>query len=286
MKIAVIDIGSNSVRLMLWADGKALYKRLETTRLGAGLESGVLSEQSMARSVSAVSKFCREAKQAGVDTVCAFATAAVRTAKNGVAFCEQIERACGLKVDIVSGEHEALLGLYGALGDRDGGIVDIGGASTEICFREKGRVTLSQSLEVGAVRLYDACHDDRARLSEFLESALKPLDGIKASGIKLYAVGGTASALAQIKLGSSVYDPARLQNFALPQKWIADKADKLLSMTVGERLSVAGMDQSRADILAGGAYLLGKILQKLSCPQIIFSDCDNLEGYLTYKGLA
>lgn len=285
MKIAVIDIGSNSVRLMLWADGKALYKRLETTRLGAGLESGMLSEQSMARSVAAICKFCREAEQGGADFLCAFATAAVRTAKNGGVFCEQIERACGLKVDIVSGEHEALLGLYGALGERDGGIVDIGGASTEVCFREGGKITLSKSLEVGAVRLYDACRDERARLNEFLDAVLTPLKGSKASGMKLYAVGGTASALAQIKLGSGVYDPVRLQNLALSKKWVADTADKLLGMTVGERLSVAGMDRSRADILAGGAYLLGKILQELSCSEIIFSDCDNLEGYLAYKGL-
>ncbi|MDE7296341.1 MAG: hypothetical protein K2N84_03660 [Clostridia bacterium] len=286
MKIAVIDIGSNSVRLMLWADGKALYKRLETTRLGAGLESGVLSEQSMARSLSAITKFCREAQQVGADMVCAFATAAVRTAKNGGAFCEEIEHACGLKVDVVSGEHEALLGLYGALGESDGGMVDIGGASTEICFRKAGEIIFSESLEVGAVRLYDSCHDDRACLDEMIDNALKPLDGIKAEEIKLYAVGGTASALAQIKLESNVYDPELVQNLALSQKWVAETADKLLGMTVGERLSVAGMQQPRADILAGGAYLLGKILQKLSCAEILFSDCDNLEGYLIYKGLA
>lgn len=286
MKIAVIDIGSNSVRLMLWADGKALYKRLETTRLGAGLESGVLSEQSMERSISAISKFRREAQQVGADMVCAFATAAVRTAKNGGAFCEEIERACGLKVDVVSGDNEALLGLYGALGESDGGMIDIGGASTEICFRKAGKIVFSKSLEVGAVRLYDSCHDDRANLDEMIDSAMKPIDGIIAENAKLYAVGGTASALAQIKLESNVYDPELVQNLALPQKWIAETADKLLGMTVGERLSVAGMQQPRADILAGGAYLLGKILQKLSCAEILFSDCDNLEGYLIYKGLA
>ncbi len=286
MKIAVIDIGSNSVRLMLWADGKALYKRLETTRLGAGLESGVLSEQSMARSIAAISKFCREAQQVGADMVCAFATAAVRTAKNGGVFCKEIERTCGLTVDVVSGENEALLGLYGALGESDGGMVDIGGASTEICFRKAGEIVFSKSLEVGAVRLYDSCHDDRARLDEMINNALKPLDGIKAEDTKLYAVGGTASALAQIKLESNVYEPELVQNLALTQAWIVETADKLLGMTVGERLSVAGMQQPRADILAGGAYLLGKILRKLSCAEILFSDCDNLEGYLIYKGLA
>lgn len=286
MIIAVIDIGSNSVRLILWADGKALYKRLETTRLGAGLESGALSEQSMARSLAVITKFCREARQAGADKVCAFATAAVRTARNGTAFCEEIRRVCDVEVDVVSGEHEALLGLYGALGDKDGGIVDIGGASTEICFRQAGKVTLKRSLEVGAVRLYDSCRDDRARLKEEISCALEPLDVTVTDGMTLYAVGGTASALAQIKLGSSAYDPLRLQNLPLSQKWIEGMADELLGMTVGERLSVAGMQQARADILAGGAYLLGKILKKLSCTEILFSDCDNLEGYLIYKGLA
>lgn len=286
MKVAVIDIGSNSVRLMLWADGKSLYKRLVTTRLGAGLESGLLSEQSMTHSLKAIAKFCREAKQAGVEAVYPFATAAVRTAANGNIFCETVKRECGLDVDVVSGEDEALLGLYGALGTADGGMVDIGGASTEICFRKGGKIAMSESLDVGAVRLYDHCHDDRELLEESVSRALLPLKDCTKMGLKLYGVGGTAAALARIKLGSKVYDPVQLQNLALSKKWISDTADKLLRMTVGERLSVAGMDCSRADILAGGAYLLGKILHALSCTEIYFSDCDNLEGYLVYRGIS
>ena len=121
-KYAVIDIGSNSVRLMLWADG-ALYKKVETTRLSEGLsESGVLSEAAMKRSERAVAAFCEEGRRAGAQPV-AFATAAVRSASNGGEFCARVRALCGLDIDVVAGEDEAQMGLLGALGANDGAVI-------------------------------------------------------------------------------------------------------------------------------------------------------------------
>ena len=157
MKIAVIDIGSNSVRLMMWADGKTLYKRVCTTRLGAGIaERPVLREDAIVRTAEAVAAFARTAEEEGAEQTAAFATAAVRSAENGGLFCKRVKELCGLIVDVVPGEEEAQLGLAGVLGNGDGGMIDVGGASTEYCCR-KGRKTLvSLSMNVGAVRLFDA----------------------------------------------------------------------------------------------------------------------------------
>src|SRR5699024_9599679 len=128
MKYAVIDIGSNSVRLLLWADGRSIYKKIETTRLGGGLsQTGRQSEAAIRRTADAVAAFAREAAREGAEKTAAFATAAVRSAENGRDFVRFVRAECGVDVDVISGEREAALGLAGALGGRDGGIVDVGG---------------------------------------------------------------------------------------------------------------------------------------------------------------
>ncbi len=282
--IAIIDIGSNSVRLMLWADGKTLYKKVQTTRLGAGIASGMLSEEGMERTLAAVTRFCREGEEAGA-RVYAFATAAVRSAKNGREFCGRILHDCGLEVEIVSGGEEALLGLYGALGEGDGGIIDIGGASTEICFRKGGTVGFSVSLPVGAVRLRDACGEDRENLLSAIGEVLSPLLPPPAPE-RMYVIGGTGSTLASVLLGLERYDAQRIQDFPMSLPQLSALADRLLSLTAEERREIAGMDKKRVDIIAGGALLLVGIMKKLSLGEVCASDRDNLEGYLYLRGLA
>ena len=126
-KYAVIDIGSNSVRLLLVADGKVLYKRLKTTRLGENLAvSGTLLPKAISRSATAVAEFYHLAKKEGAEDVLAFATASVRFAKNGGDFLLAVKELCPLQVEVISGETEAEIGVLGALGNSDGAVLDIG----------------------------------------------------------------------------------------------------------------------------------------------------------------
>ncbi len=282
---AIIDIGSNSVRLMVWANGKSLYKKVSTTRLGEGLAaSGKLSREATARSVKAVKGFCAEARSLCIP-VYAFATAAVRSAENGKAFCARVKEACGVEVDVVSGEEEALLGLRGALcKGEDGGIIDIGGASTEICLRKAGEISYRISLPIGCVKLFDLCGDRRGDLMETIERALTALKEVVPAG-KLYAVGGTASTLASVKLGLSAYDASRMQDTLLGLGWMRETAELLLSSAKEDREKIPGMDKTRADVIAGGTLLLLKIMEKLSLSEVYFSDRDNLEGYLFARNL-
>ena len=119
-KTAVIDIGSNSVRLMLVADGKVLYKTLNTTRLGEGIASSpFLKDEAISRTASAVADFFSRAKREGAVDVYAFATAAVRSAENGSAFIDRVKELCELDVEIISGEEEAEIGILGALGEKE-----------------------------------------------------------------------------------------------------------------------------------------------------------------------
>ena len=104
-KTAIIDIGSNSVRLMLTAGGKVLYKTLNTTRLGEGIASSpLLKESAIVRTADAVAEFAARARAEGAEEVRAFATAAVRSAENGADFVARVKARCGLGVEVLSGE--------------------------------------------------------------------------------------------------------------------------------------------------------------------------------------
>ena len=282
MKSAIIDIGSNSVRLMLWADGKSLYKKVETTRLGEGIaQIPILREEAISRTIAAIAQYALEANQENA-RIFAFATAAVRVAENGAEFCNRVKHACGVEVEVISGEEEAKLAFLGALSEEDGGIIDIGGASTEISYRVGARTAFSISLPLGAVRLYDDCGEDENELLRKISHSLRSLEGARPMKTT-YAVGGTASTLACIRCGLTVYNGAQLQGLSLSAEWVERAAKKLLSMTAQERRTVPGMDIRRVDIIGGGALLLAEIMKKLGLAEVKFSDRDNLEGYCVLR---
>ena len=281
MKYAVIDIGSNSVRLLLWADGRSLYKKINTTRLGEGLAlSPILRKDAMERTAAAVGMYADEAKSEGAENIFVFATAAVRGAKNGNEFVSKIFREYGLTVDVVSGEREAVLGLTGALEGRDGGIIDVGGASSEITVGKEGRVIYAVSADVGAVRLKDACGEDRGRLEEYIAERIAAYGEVPVCNMT--AVGGTATSLAALEYAVEPYDPAAIHGAPLDAERIFYWADTLLSMPLSERLLLKGMDKRRADVLGGGALLLYRILRYIGAKKLTVSEKDNLEGYLRF----
>ena len=158
--VAVIDIGSNSVRLLLLCGGRA-RQEMETTRLGAGTAQRRLQPESMARTVEAVARFCAQARAAGAERVLAFATSAVRDAVNREELLRALRARCGLEVDVLSGAEEANLAYLGAAEGRRALVLDIGGGSTELVYGA-GAVQRAVSLQAGAVRLKERFMQDRA----------------------------------------------------------------------------------------------------------------------------
>ena len=283
MKIAAIDIGSNSVRLMMWADGKTLYKRINTTRLGEGLVStGVMSPAAMQRTAAAVRDFAAAAAEEGAAKVYAFATAAVRRAANREEFLGEVRRVAGIDVDVISGEEEAEIGILGALGNSDGGMIDVGGASTEIIVRRGGKSVYAHSADVGAVRLYDACGRDYDKLNGFITAALAEYGEVPACGA-MCAIGGTATTMAAVALALEKYDPAVIDGTRIGVAQAGEMAQKLLSMPVDEVMKMSGMDPRRADIIGGGSLLMYRIMRMLGLSEITVSERDNLEGYVALR---
>ena len=284
-KFAVIDVGSNSVRLMFVADGKVLYKALNTTRLGEGLaSSSVLKEEAIIRSVNAVVDFYDRAIAEGAEKVYAFATAAVRSATNGQAFVDGVFALRPLRVEVISGEEEAEIGILGALGNSDGGVIDVGGASTEIVIKEQGELIFKKSVNIGVVRLKDKCGRAQDALTQTAREAAKEYDGFPAV-TNLYAIGGTATTLAALALGLQTYDSQKVTGAVLTAQTMQDMADKLSAMSVEEIAALPCMPKGRADVLSGGAVLLATLMQELGVQTLTASDRDNLEGYAVKRGL-
>lgn len=282
MKIGIIDIGSNSVRLAMLADGKTLYKKLETTRLADGLsKSGKLSQRHMDRTAEAVSMFCTQATEEGAEKIYAFGTAAVRTAQNGDEFVTRVKQVCNLDVDVISGELEAEIGVLGALGTKNGGVIDIGGASTEVIVKKGGERVFSESLEIGAVRLKDIAEYDKDVLDKAISDKLEALGNFSAARYKMYAIGGTATTIAAIKHG--FYDPLYTHGTVLTVEEVERYATELLTLTVEEIRALGGMQYDRADVIGGGCLLLARLMQKLKIKTLTVSEADNLEGYYALK---
>ena len=282
-KFAVIDIGSNSVRLMFVADGKVLYKALNTTRLGEGLaDKPLLKMEAIERSAKAVCDFHAQALAEGAQQVYAFATAAVRSAENRQLFLDKVEKDCGLRIEVISGEEEAEIGILGALGNADGGVIDIGGASTEIVIKQSGVMLYKKSINIGFVRLKDRCGRDRQALYEVAKNAVKEYGNVP--GATMYAIGGTATTLAALQLGLQTYSSEKITGSVITAEEMQALSDKLLSMSVEDIAKLPCMPKGRADVLTGGAVLFTVLMKELGITRLIVSDRDNLEGYAIKKG--
>ncbi len=282
MKYGVIDVGSNSVRLMLSENGKTVYKTAVITGLSAGMgEGAVLQNDAALRSAQAVSFFAQKADECGAEKVLVYATQAVRCAVNRQMFVDMVKELCGLDVDVLSGEKEAYLGAVGALDGRDGGVIDVGGASSENIVLKKGKALYSHSLDVGAVTLYDRVGEDKQKAEEYLATKLNEYGDVsKFYCYDFYGIGGTATTLSAIVYGICPYDPIKIHNSRISKETLFAWRDKLFCMTADERENIKGIQKGRGKIIACGAAILCAIMDKLNISTLIVSESDNLEGYL------
>ena len=278
-KIAVIDIGSNSVRLMMSENGCTLYKRIEITRLSQNMsDDGKLNEKSVERTISAVLNFYSQAKNEGADKILAFATACCRNAVNGREFAEKINELIGLKVDIVDGNTEALIGFLGATNGKDGGVIDIGGASTEIIVQKNSEIQYSKSVNVGVVKIFEYSDNQIEKAREFIDEKVSEFGIVPNSDF--FAIGGTATSIASVLQELEPYDREKVHGFTINLSDLITLEERLYKMSVEEKRHLKGLQPARAEVVGGGVTLLIKVMQKLNVNQLTVSESDNLEGYL------
>lgn len=279
MKVAVIDIGSNSVRLLLSENGVSLYKVSQITALAKDMgEELLLKPKAIETTFSVVSFFIDKARKDGAKKIYAFATAAVRTSKNKDYFVSEFYNNFGINLDVVSGDVEAELGLLGALKGSDGAIIDIGGASTEITVCKNSEIAYKKSLPYGCVKVTDICGQDKNALDCFCKNFILEYGEVPFS--TFYGIGGTATSIASIKLELENYDSKIINGQVLTYKDVLCVIDKIFSFKVDERYKIIGLQKGRERVIGAGALMLKNLMEYLKIKEITISEDDNLEGYL------
>ena len=280
---AVIDIGSNSVRLLIDEQKKVAKKDVLTTTLGDGLAlTGKLNEEAMARTEKAVTEFVQKARSCRAGNIYIFGTEAMRAAENGEAFKQRLEKSTGLKVDVISGETEARLGLMGALSDMPGGeitIIDIGGASVEIVRGDEKRITYLKSLPLGMVRLIDLAGTVREDIERYVNKHICEFGFV--CGVEAVAIGGTATSLASMDLNQKTYDPYEVHGHVLTLHALKKLTDRIFA-SKDLLKDFPSLPEKRARIIGHGAIMLTALLEYLGLEQTTVSERDNMEGYLYY----
>lgn len=283
MRKAIIDVGSNSVRLCIFADGLVIFRDKITAQIAMGIdENNNLNQDSIARGVSAIKSLIERAIAQGVNKkdIYAFATAAIRNSNNGNDFCGKVKAELGLEIEVISGEKEGEIALLGVFSGGDGACVDIGGASTELVIAKDGKIIYANSIKIGAVVLYDLCKENRVKLQKTIDEKLAEFDG--ATVLELTAIGGTNSTMAMLERNMREYDRDLVHNTYIPFSDVEMLVERLFTLTKEQRINILGIKEKRAKIICGGALLLLSILRKFNLSGVTVSENDNLEGYFRY----
>ncbi len=289
MRTAVIDIGSNTLLLLITepgADGelRAIVDLCRFGRLGQGLDaSGQLHPDAIARSLDICREFRATMDHHAIDRLAVIATEAVRRATNGREFVAPAEVILGAPIEVIPGEREAALAFTAqrrslpGLRGRPIVVVDVGGASTELIVAEDDRVTSAVSVPIGAVRLAErhlrhdpATADERAALVADIDAALAPLT--LPTGSTLVASAGTATTLAAIDLALPRYDPSRVHGLTLSPARLTELGERLLTATSDERRAIVGVEPQRVDVIGAGAAIFVRVAARLRAPEIVISD--------------
>lgn len=282
----IIDIGSNSIRLMK-CDGEDCDKEVITTRLAEGMIDGILAEESMARSVSAIAAFVNNFKGGAVY---AYATEAVRSATNKADFICSVRKACGIDIDILSGDDEAKCSYYGAMNGFPhlnglSAVVDIGGASTEIVIGDGGEPVYAKSAPCGIVRVKDNCAEEDCKIDEYLREKLIAIHKDAVHADRLIGIGGTVTSLAAMALELKVYDRDIVHGYTLEKERITELKEVVKTTAIDKRKNILGLNPSRTQTIYQGIRILESVMDIVGLDEVIVSESDNLEGYALLKGL-
>ena len=289
--MAVIDVGSNSVRLVVYENGGRaplpIFNEKVLCGLGRGLDrTGRMPGKAMRLALEALHRFAQLCPQMGVREIQAVATAAVREASNGTEFLETVRSECGLEVRLLSGDREAEIsagGVVSAIPHANGIAADLGGASLELTLLDTGRVTERISLPLGTVR---GNGDESMReCKRAVQDHLGNLGWLQpAGGHSLYLVGGSWRALARIHMDETGYPLHVIHNYVLDAASASEFCTTLAAWP-RERLEFAkGLRPDRLEFLPFAAVALECLLQRTGAEQVVFSANGLREGCL-YEAL-
>lgn len=291
---AIIDIGTNSVRLLIAEkdekeEWKILKKDLRSTRLGEGMtDKAFIGKGPRERTLKAIEEFTAAARLAGASEIFAYGTSIMRDAANGGEFSDEVTAAAGIPVRILSGKEEAYYSYIGAAGTSSvvTSVVDIGGGSTEICMCFGTDIGMRHSFKLGCVRCSKQFDTTTPRgLAELKKHCFdlfrhtELMDSVK--NVKRWiGVGGTVTSMASMLQELEVYDSSKVQDFIIHQEDVNAMLKKLSSMSYDDKCHLTGLMPERADIIVAGVAILDSLMEYFALPEIMVSDRDLSEGLL------
>lgn len=303
MRVGTIDIGTNSMRLLI-ADYKNnkienREKYINTTRIGQGVDKeGYITEEAMRRNLKALKEFSDKCKEEKCEKVYCMGTSALRDSKNGQDFVNRAKELTNIDVKIICGDEESNLGFMGVLEGTDGNkkddilVIDIGGGSTEFIIGNEEGIKFCKSENVGALRMTekfittDPISDEEFNaMTDFIEETISfTLDSIKHMHIsKLVGIGGAITSLSAMNQQLEVYSMEKVHNSVVTKKDLEKILQNLKNMTLNDKKTIKGLQPKRADIITAGVKILHIIMEKLEFETIVISEYDNLEGLLCQK---
>jgi exopolyphosphatase / guanosine-5'-triphosphate,3'-diphosphate pyrophosphatase len=295
MRVAAIDCGTNSIRLLIAdvADGRLtdVARRMEIVRLGEGVDrTGRLSDEALSRTRKALIGYAAEIAELGVGAVRMCATSASRDASNAQEFREMVRGVLGVDPEVITGDEEARLSFLGAVTGLDAErpylIVDIGGGSTE--FVTGGAdVEHAISVDIGCVRMTERhLHGNPPTTAEIdaatrditaaVDAALAAVPGRSAR--TLVGLAGSVTTVTALAQGLLGYDAERVHHAQVSYAEVARVTADLLAMPVAERLALPVMHPGRADVIGAGALILRIIMERAGQATVIASEHDILDG--------
>jgi len=292
-RIGIIDIGSNSIRLVVYDQYKRtpipIYNEKVLCELGKGLaSSGVLNPAGVEMGKLALRRFVAMGRNMGIAELHIIATAAIRDAKDGHEFTSWLEKTYNVKADVISGEEEARLGAFAVCSSiyKPKGITaDLGGGSLELVRVNDGAISGHTSLPLGSLRMLDESKGDRDKLRKLIDKRFLEvnwLDDGKTPSI--YAIGGSFRALAKMHMVANNYPLQILHEYTVAAKPFLAFVREIADMSIEKIEKYPGSAAKRASALPGAAMVLETLLTASKAENIIFSASGIREGYV-YKKL-
>lgn len=301
MKVGAIDIGTNSMRLLM-ADFKNneilnREKFVNTTRIGKSVDKeGFILDEAIKLNIDALFSYKNICEENKCEKTFCIATSALRDAKNGQEFVRLAKEKCNVDVEIISGEEESELGFKGVIEgsseEENILVIDIGGGSTEFIVGDKNGIKFSKSENIGALRmtekfLSDEISDEHKykEMEEFIENTIfDTINNINKYDIKkVVGIGGTITTVSSINQEMEVYSMDKIHNSKILHSEIKNILQNLKKMTLNDKKRVKGLQPKRADIIVAGVNILDIIMKKIEKEIIFVSEYDNLEGLICQK---
>ena len=296
MRVAAIDCGTNSIRLLIAdIDGsnfREIYRTMEIVRLGQGVDQNkAFHPDAIARTLAAVDLFAQEISKRGVEHIRFCATSATRDATNRELFIDGVKERLGVEPEVISGEEEARLSFIGATkefasSDAPFLVVDIGGGSTEFVYGHSD-VEFAKSVNIGCVRMTERnIHSDPPKTEE-IENARRDIQeaiAVAASVVPitqaktLIAVAGTATSVAASALNLEIYDRQLIHLSHVSAEQTHHVAITFAAMNAEERSHVGFLHPGRADVFAAGSLVLSEIMKATGAKEFVASEADILDG--------